>query len=167
MKYKTRLLILGILFVLIYVFCHFSLNRSESDKEQNQTAVSSQNSTVCPDIDSSSLNYKKDYHLESFSLVDESGFFTEQRPDRYDFLKNSLYDYLYNHDINIETAFVLEDGFSFNNERATFLIRYNMDGQDQYINCTYSSSTDSLNFYSSKGTPGRTNILKEAENNDQ
>ena len=62
MKYKTRLFILGIFFVLISVFCHFSLNQSESKKEQNKPAVSSQNSTVCPNADSSSLNYKKDYH---------------------------------------------------------------------------------------------------------
>lgn len=167
MKYKTRLFILGIFFVLISVFCHFSLNQSESKKEQNKPAVSSQNSTVCPNADSSSLNYKKDYHLESFSLVDESRFFTEQRPDRYDFLKNSFYDYLYNNDINIETAFILEDGFSFNDARVDFLIRYTIDGQDQYINCTYSSYTDSFDFYLSEGTPGRTNILKEAENNEQ
>ncbi|WP_033125298.1 hypothetical protein [Eubacterium sp. ER2] len=160
MKFKTSVLLLGIVFVLIFIFCQ-SIDPGSGHPDP-QAADSSVEAAAGESFQDVPTNYKEDYDLESFELTDESGFFTEQRSDRYDFLRNSLYEYLYNNHIDVDAATVMEDGFSFNDARADFIIRYSLDGSDHYINCTYTSDTDSFDFYMPEGTPGRTNDLKEA-----
>lgn len=161
MKLKTSALLLGIVFVLIFIFCQFVIDPEADHTDQNVSDTSG-GAAGSSSPEDAQMDYKEDYALETFELTDESGFFTYLRPDRYDFLKNSLYDYLYTNHILVDAATVLQDGFSFNDAWADFVIRYQVDGTDQYINCTYTDSTDSFDFYTIEGTPGRTNELKEA-----
>lgn len=160
MKLKTSALLLGIVFVLIFIFCQFVID-PEADPTDQKVSDTSGGAAGSSSGGDAQIDYKEDYDLETFELTDESGFFTDLRPDRYDFLKNSLYDYLYTNHILVDAATVLQDGFSFNDARADFIIRYEIDGSDKYINCTYTDSTDSFDFYTIKRTPGRTNELKE------
>lgn len=160
MKLKTSVLLLGVIFILIFLFCQFIVNPDRDQLDQNKgndsTTVSEGSYT-----DDSQIDYKEDYDLENFDLIDESTFFTELRPDRYDFFKNSLYDYLYNNHILIHSATVMQDGFSFDDTKANFIINYQIDGKEQYLNGSYFKNTDSFDFYNVDKIPGRTNDLKE------
>lgn len=151
---KKEMLILGIVFVLICCSCFLMNERSKTENNQTETEQFEDESQLFG-------HEKKNYNLETFVLNDDTGFFVELFTGRYDYLKYTLYDFLYENDIDVKEAAIKKDSISYFDEGIRFLVVYD---KDELILGTYYTELDEFGFsVVKKGEPGRTNNLVEVE----
>lgn len=154
MKDKRRfaVILLALLFIIVVIKDEFASSKEKNKDERGMV-----------DKQEAQELQKTDYGLESFRLIFESEELESILDDRKDYLKYTLYDFLYKNDLKDASEGVVMKDFEDTDSYTRFLIKIKA-GEDIYFNTIYMKSRDSFTYeVIEHQEPGITNSYEEIE----
>lgn len=166
-KQGLVIFIIGVLFIFVLVKNEIS-NVSVNKEEIKSDTVTDDSQEFVEGTIEIKGEPKSDYDLDHFSVIFEAEELQHmfESAGRMDYLKYSLYQYLYEHRMGAAEQAVIMNDYQEYEELLFFTVQVKSEAETMNLNGIYQAQEDVFTFEKYESIPGRTNAYEAMESED-